>query len=230
MIKRNTIHSSVLKLFLIFIILVMSCTENVRFIKEIRFRSEEWLGPVFMDSGTRTRSTVWDGLHNYFKTISIASWTILKITDPAQKKQQRKLQQNVSREQQHVPSTTINTRCKSYKHTDVTWVSIALSKNNKSCARRKIIIMKLQRKSLKCPAKYLLHSFHPPDSRAEDNSSMLHQARWVSPSLDPWITLRELKWKTTKTFWFSSWWNSKLTQRKLEWLPLCITFCFVKRF
>lgn len=73
-------------------------------------------------------------------------------------------------------------------------------KNNKSCARRKIIIMKLQRKSLKCPAKYLLHSFHPPDSTAEDNSSMLHQARWVSPSLDPWTALREPKWKTTETF------------------------------
>lgn len=41
MIKRNTIHTSLLNLFIIFIILVMSCTENVRFIKEIRFRSEE---------------------------------------------------------------------------------------------------------------------------------------------------------------------------------------------
>lgn len=104
-------------------------------------------------------------------------------------------------------------------------------KNNKSCARRKIIIMKLQRKSLKCPAKYLLHSFHPPDSTAEDNSSMLHQARWVSPSLDPWTALHEPKWKTTETFCLiQQLMKLKTKAEKLELLPLCISFCFVKRF
>ena len=50
------------------------------------------------------------------------------------------------------------------------------AKNNTSSVRHKIIIMKLQRKSLKRPAKYLPHSFHRPDSRTDDDSSMLHQA------------------------------------------------------